>query len=145
VQPVLRARQLGAADLGGKNTAFRVGQIQQVGDGRDRLVLGVVLGVFAIDVDPQELAIAEFLDLDFREVDGTVVPVGIEQPGGDATQLTRASRAAAITAMTATRYWRTSMARSEAGSASSIANGCWVLSVSIDLGSSGSVNGVSDR
>jgi hypothetical protein len=105
--------------------AFRVGQFQQVGDGRDRLVLRLVLRVVvrAIDVDPQELAIAEFLDLDFGEVDGTVVPVGIEQPGGDATQLTSASRAAAITAMTATRYWSTSMARSETGSGSSIANG----------------------
>jgi hypothetical protein len=95
---------------------------------------GVV--VVPIDIDPQQLAVMELRDVDLRQVDLAVVPVGIEEPRGDAVQWIRASRAAAITAMTAVRYCRASIARSEAGSASSIRNGLWVLSVSIDLGSS---------
>jgi hypothetical protein len=75
----------------------------------------------------------ELRDIDIRQVDLAVVAVGIEEPGGDAAQWIWASSPAAITAMTAVRYCRASIARSEAGSASSIRNGLRVLSVSIDL------------
>jgi hypothetical protein len=87
----------------------------------------------SIDIDPQQLAVTELRDIDLRQVDFTVVAVGIEEPGRDGVQRTRASSPAAITAMAAVRYCSASIARSEAGSASSIRNGLWVLSVSIDL------------
>jgi hypothetical protein len=80
--------------------------------------------------------LAELGDIDLREVDLAVVAVGVEEPRGDRAQWTRASSAAAITAMTAVRYCRASIARSEAGSVSSMKSGLWVLSVSIDLGTS---------
>jgi hypothetical protein len=57
-----------------------------------------------IDIDPQELAVTELRDVDVRQFDPAVVPVGIEQPGGDRVQWIWASRPAAITAMTAVTY-----------------------------------------
>jgi hypothetical protein len=75
----------------------------------------------------------ELRDVDVAEVDRLIVAFRVEQPRGDRAQWRKASSAAAITAMTAVRYWRTSIARSDVGSASSIVNGWWVLSVSIDV------------
>jgi hypothetical protein len=125
--PVLRPREQGAGAFGREALTFGFGQLQEVRHGTEVFV------VAAVDVDPQELVLAELLDVDVGEVDLRVVPVGVEEPDGDLAQLTRASSAAAITAMTAMRYWRTSIDRSEVGSVSSIANGWCVLSVSIDV------------
>ena len=91
------------------------------------------LVIAPVDVDPQQLMFAELLEIDLAEVDRPIVAVRIEQPDGDWAQRTRASSAAAITAMTAVRYWRTSIDRSDMGSVSSIVNGWCVLSVSIDV------------
>jgi hypothetical protein len=101
--------------------------VQEFRHGRQRFVIAT------IDVDPQELVFAELSDVDVTQFDRLVVAVRIEQPRGDRAQWRKASSAAAITAMTAIRYWRTSIARSDAGSASSIADGWCVLSVSIDV------------
>jgi hypothetical protein len=94
-------------------------ELQHRGNGIDRVVV-----ILTVDVEPEELTIAKLPDLDLGEFESAVVTVGIEQPGGDGAQLTRASSSAAPTAIAATRYWRTSIPRSEVvGSAPSIAYG----------------------
>jgi hypothetical protein len=90
---------LRTADLGRQSFAFRVGELDPIGD---RLEPGVVGE--SIDVDPEELSIAELLQVDLGQVDRPVVAVRIEQARCDGAQLTRASSAAAMTAITATRY-----------------------------------------
>jgi hypothetical protein len=127
VQPILCPRQLGATPFGRESAPYGRRQVQEVRDRSEGLVVATV------DVDPQQLVLAELRGVDVAEVDSSVVAVRVEQPDGGAAQLTRASNAAAITATTAVRYWRTSIARSDAGSSSSIANGWRVLSVSIDV------------
>jgi hypothetical protein len=47
--------------------------------------------VSPIDVDPQELTVAELRDVEVGQIDPPVVPVGVEQPCGDGAQLTRLS------------------------------------------------------
>jgi hypothetical protein len=131
VQPSVGPGQPGAAGLLGHPLDVRLGQAKPISDRSDDRVVAVT-----VDIDPQQLVLTELGDVDLRQVDLAVVAVGVEEPGGDRAQWTRASSAAAITAMTAVRYCRASIARSEAGSVSSIRNGLWVLSVSIDLGSS---------
>ncbi len=49
----------------------------------------VVIG--SIDVDPQNLSVPEFRDVDVGQIDPPVVPVGIEQAGGDGAQLSALS------------------------------------------------------
>jgi hypothetical protein len=127
VEPILRPGQLGAGPFRCESRSFAPGKVEQVCHGTKGPV------VAPVDVDPEELVLAELRDVDVGEVDRLVVAVRVEQPGGDGAQGTRASSAAAITAITAVRYWRSSIARSDVGSVSSIANGWWVLSVSIDL------------
>jgi hypothetical protein len=90
---------LRTADLGRQSFAFRVGELDPIGD---RLEPGVVGE--SIDVDPEELSIAELLQVDLGQVDRPVVAVRIEQARCDGAQLTRARSAAAMTAITATRY-----------------------------------------
>jgi hypothetical protein len=127
VEPVLRAGQLGAAPLRCESFPVGLGKVQQV----RYLAQGVI--VPPVDVDPEQLVLAKLVEVDIGQLDRLVVAVRVEQPGGDRAQWTRASSAAAITAMTAVRYWRTSIARSDVGSVSSMANGWWVLSGSIDV------------
>ena len=118
VQPILGPPGVGATEFLPEPFLFRLGELQASHDLVQRLV---VLGT--VDVDPQELALPELRDVDVGRVDPPVVPVGVEEPGGDGAQLTRASSAAATIATAATRYWRTCIPRSEVGSASSIKNG----------------------
>jgi hypothetical protein len=132
MESVLCPGQLGATPFGRQSPTFGLWEVQNVGDGTERLIVSTIY------VDPEELVFAELRDVDVAEVDRLVVAVRVEQPRRDRTQWTKASSAAAITAMTAVRYWRTSIARSAVGSASSILNGWWVLSVSIDFWALGS-------
>ena len=131
VQPSVGPGQPGAAGLLGHPIGVGFGEAQAASDRLDDRVVAA-----SIDIDPQQLAVTELRDIDLPEVDLAVVAVGVEEPGGDRAQWTRASSAAAITAMTAVRYCRASIARSEAGSVSSMKSGLWVLSVSIDQGTS---------
>jgi hypothetical protein len=118
MQPVLGPPESGPTELGRESVPLHNGEVQPIGHRVQRIVV-----VDPVDVDPQELTLPELRDVDVGQVDPPVVPVGVEQPGGDGAQLTRASSAAATTATAATRYWRTSIPRSEVGSASSVRNG----------------------
>jgi hypothetical protein len=118
VQPILGSPGIGPTELVPEPFAFRLGELQAPGERAER---SAVVGT--IEIDPEELAMPELRDVGIGQVDPPVVPVGVEEPGGDGAQLTRASSAAATIATTATRYWRTCIPRSEVGSASSIKNG----------------------
>lgn len=72
-EAILGSRHVGAADLGREAAQFGRGQAQPVRDGTERLIV-----VAPIDVDPEQLAVAELLDVDVGLVDLAVVPVGVE-------------------------------------------------------------------
>jgi hypothetical protein len=131
VEPILAPGEVSASDLLRQARPFRVGEAESIGDGLESI--GVVA---AVEIDPQELAVTKIRNVDIGQVDQSVMPVCVEQPGRGGTQLTWASRSAATTATTAVRYWRTSIARSDGAASSRPRNGWGVLSVSIDLGSS---------
>ena len=118
MQPILGPPGVGTTEFFSEASLFGVGEVQACRQLVQRLV---VMGT--VDVDPQELPLPELRNVDLGWLDPPVVPVGVEETGSDGTQLTRASSAAAATATAATRYWRTSIPRSGAGSASSIKNG----------------------
>lgn len=86
IQPVLRPRQGGATELARETLAKVLQQVQAIGRGTQRIVI-----VSNVHVEPQELAIAEVIEVDVGEVDPPVVSVGVEQPRGDEAQLTRLS------------------------------------------------------
>jgi hypothetical protein len=118
VEPILGPPGVGSTELVPEPFPFGIGELQASRHLVERLIV-----VGPVDVDPQELALPELRDGDVGRIEPPVVPVGVEQPGGDRAQLTRASSAAAATAIAATRYWRTSIPRSDVGSASSMKNG----------------------
>ena len=118
VEPILGPPGVRATEFLREPFLFRIGELYTGYDLVQRLVV-----LCTVEVDPQELALPELRDGDVGRVDPPVVSVGVEEPGGDGAQLTRASSAAATIATAATRYWRTCIPRSEVGSASSIKTG----------------------
>ena len=77
-----------------------------------------------IQIDPDQVSVADGAEIVLGEVDDPVVPVRVEQYRPDAgAQRTPASRNAAATAITAIAYCSTSMEWSRSGSASSVMNG----------------------
>jgi hypothetical protein len=87
-----------------------------------------VVTVAPVEVDPQELALAQVVGDAGLEVDRPVAPVGVEQPGVEAAQ--RKPRSAAPrTAINAMPYCRTCMARSPRrdGSRVAVAGASWVV------------------
>jgi hypothetical protein len=79
---------------------------------------GVSVRCAPVEVDPEELALAEALDDVGRQVDRAIVAVRVEEECRRAAQWTRLSRPAARTATMATAYWIASMMRSAPGSSS---------------------------
>ena len=86
VQPILGPPGVGTTQLVPEPFLFRLGELQA---GRQLMEGFVVIGT--IDVDPQELSVAELRDVEVGQVDPPIVAVGIEQPGGDGAQLTKLS------------------------------------------------------
>ncbi len=86
VQPILGPPGVGTTQLVPESFLFRLGELQA----SRQLVEGFVV-IGSIDVDPQELSVAELRDVEVGQVDPPVVAVGIEQPGGDGAQLTKLS------------------------------------------------------
>ena len=86
MQPILGPPGVGTPQLVPESLLFRLGELQSSRQFVKRLV---VIG--SIDVDPQELSVSELRDVEVGQIDPPVVPVGIEQPGGDGTQLTKLS------------------------------------------------------
>jgi hypothetical protein len=99
VEAILASREECAAILRREPRPFRLGEGQAVGYRVQRVRIFA-----AVDIDPEELAVPKLRDVDVGQVDQPIVPVGVEQPDGDSTQLTSARRTAATTAMTAVRY-----------------------------------------
>ena len=86
VQPILGPPGVGTTALVPESFLVALGELQasrQLGEGF------VVIGT--IDVDPQQLSVAELRDVEVGQVDPPIVAVGIEQPGGDGAQLTELS------------------------------------------------------
>jgi hypothetical protein len=118
MQPALGPPRIGAAEFAAEPFDLSVRELQPRRQGAERFLV-----LEAVEVDPKELAIADLGEIGIGQVDTPILPVGVEQPGGDGAQLTSASSTAAIAATAATMYWRTSIPRSGAASASSITNG----------------------
>jgi hypothetical protein len=71
VQAFFGPRELGTTRLLGQPVEVGFGKAESIGDhphGR----------VIAVDVDPEQLAVTELRDIDLRQVDFTVVAVGVE-------------------------------------------------------------------
>jgi hypothetical protein len=71
-----------------------------------------LLLVASIEVDPQELPVADALLIARLQLDRPVAAIRVEQPAADAAQRSMASRTAPTTAIRAVAYWSTSIARS---------------------------------
>jgi hypothetical protein len=86
VQPILGPPGVGTTQLVPEPFLFRLGELQA---GRQLMESFVVIGT--IDVDPQELSVAELGDVEVGQIDPPIVPIGVEQSGGDGAQLTKLS------------------------------------------------------
>jgi hypothetical protein len=87
VQPILGPPRVCTTILLSEPFPFRLGELQasrQLGEG--------FVVISTIDVDPQQLSVAELRYIEVGEIDPPIVAVGIEQPGGDGAQLTKLSR-----------------------------------------------------
>jgi hypothetical protein len=117
----------GSAAIGPEAVEVDVTQVKRPDDLDDR-----VLVLTVVDVDPQEALRTELPDDVLGQLDGAVLAIGVEQPGGQAAQRTRPRMPAATTAISAVAYWRTSIVRSCAGSASHDSGSVAAGSSSID-------------
>jgi hypothetical protein len=102
----------------------------QIEDPNDLVDRRLVLPI--VDVDPQQPLGSQRSDDLFVQLDGSVLAIGVEQPGCQAAQRMKPRRPAAATATSAVRYWSASMIRSWAGSPSDDPRSITVVSISID-------------